>query len=126
MSTCIRKPEDAVAVLRASGIDGTNDETAVICLGPDGDVQMVLAVEGRRVGGWVSALEKVLVQALPGHAASVVFASCRPDGAVTVSSSDRRAWNRLSNALEAVGVAAFDYLIVAGSRWRSLANGGAD
>lgn len=118
MSTCVRGPEDALAILRASGID---EELAVICLGRRSEVKMIMSVGGPRVPGWAAALEKVLVAALPGHASSVVFASCRPGPSLRVPPSDRRAWARLSRALEGAGIAAFDWIVVAGSRWRSLA-----
>ena len=41
-------PLDVIDVLRESGIDGSVDETAVICLGEESEVKVVVAIEGDR------------------------------------------------------------------------------
>ena len=73
-------PLDVIDVLRESGIDGSVDETAVICLGEECEVKVVVAIEGDREDGWIDGLETVLLGSLPGMASAVVFASCRADG----------------------------------------------
>src|SRR3989442_15614729 len=109
-STLVHRPEDAVAVLQASGIDGSRHETAVICLGRCAEVKSVVTIEGRRARGWLDDLEEVLCDALPGPAAAVGFASCRPHAARQPRAADLPGHAPASPSPEGPGVAAFDWL----------------
>lgn len=70
------------------------------------------------------APREVFRDALLGNASAVVLAHNHPSGDTDPSDDDERVTRRLVRAGELMGVEVLDHLIVAGSRWVSLARKG--
>ena len=120
----VRTPADAAAWLvpRLAGLD--HEELHAIFLDSRGGVVAVSRMSQGGPDHTIFDVRHVLGEALRVGAKTILLAHNHPSGEVEPSDDDRLATRRLVECAELIGIHLGDHLIVAGSRWTSMAERG--
>lgn len=118
----IRDAADIAALARRSVVDPTREESFVVVLNPANRVLMVESLTTGTDNRCLLDNRDVLAAVLRHGGAAFALVHTHPSGEASPSPEDHAVTESLARAAEIVGLALIDHVILAGTRWCSVAN----